>query len=59
MCGGIVYFLTLFVFYYTSSRLTKYKQHEKQKIEDEFKEGGQRNSIQVISNTMAGTINEE
>ena len=41
----------LLVFFVTSSKATKYRQHIKKKIEgDDFKPGGQRNWIQVICN---------
>ncbi|RWS10469.1 transmembrane protein 19-like protein [Dinothrombium tinctorium] len=41
---------SLFAFFVTSSRATKYKQSLKKKFEAEHKEGGQRNWVQVICN---------
>jgi len=44
------FFLTLFTFFISSSKATKYKQEIKRKVEDDFKEGGQRNWLQVLCN---------
>ncbi|KAL4707775.1 hypothetical protein ACJJTC_001721 [Scirpophaga incertulas] len=41
---------SLFTFFITSSRVTKIGSHIKSKIEEKFKEGGQRNWIQVLCN---------
>jgi len=43
-------FCSLATFFVTSSVLTKYKSSVKAKIEDEHKEGGQRNWVQVLCN---------
>ncbi|XP_065339888.1 transmembrane protein 19 [Cloeon dipterum] len=40
----------LMTFFVTSSKATKYRSDKKRKIEKEFKEGGQRNWIQVLCN---------
>ncbi|KAL6048243.1 Transmembrane protein 19, partial [Balamuthia mandrillaris] len=39
--------ITLLLFFFSSSYLTKLKAKEKRKIEENFKEGGQRNWVQV------------
>ncbi|XP_054168234.1 transmembrane protein 19-like [Oppia nitens] len=41
---------SLLTFFITSSVATKYKNEIKRQLEDDFKEGGQRNWVQVISN---------
>ncbi len=41
---------SLLVFFITSSKATKYKSSLKHKLEADFKEGGQRNWVQVICN---------
>lgn len=40
----------LMAFFVTSSKATKFRQEHKRKLETEFKEGGQRNWIQVLCN---------
>ncbi|XP_050537994.1 transmembrane protein 19 isoform X2 [Daktulosphaira vitifoliae] len=40
----------LLTFFVTSSRATKFRSKAKKKLEDDFKEGGQRNWIQVLCN---------
>jgi uncharacterized membrane protein len=49
MISHTALFLSLFVFFVTSSILTKFKSKQKSKLEDDFKEGGQRNWVQVCS----------
>ncbi|NXG07513.1 TMM19 protein, partial [Sakesphorus luctuosus] len=44
------FFSSLFVFFVTSSKLTKWKKDIKKQIDSEYKEGGQRNWIQVFCN---------
>ncbi|NXX51202.1 TMM19 protein, partial [Tricholaema leucomelas] len=44
------FFTSLFVFFVTSSKLTKWKKDMKKKIDSEYKEGGQRNWVQVFCN---------
>ncbi|GAQ86149.1 hypothetical protein KFL_002730070 [Klebsormidium nitens] len=53
---GFRYGATLVAFYLSSSKLTKYKASVKKTIEAEFKEGGQRNWIQVFANSLVGTV---
>ncbi|XP_029035384.1 transmembrane protein 19 isoform X1 [Osmia bicornis bicornis] len=40
----------LFAFFVTSSKATKFRAHQKRKLEADFKHGGQRNWIQVLCN---------
>ncbi|XP_076222706.1 transmembrane protein 19 isoform X1 [Nomia melanderi] len=40
----------LFAFFISSSKATKFRSHKKRKLEADFKEGGQRNWIQVLCN---------
>ncbi|XP_071623106.1 transmembrane protein 19 isoform X5 [Heliangelus exortis] len=44
------FFTSLFVFFVTSSKLTKWKKDMKKQIDSEYKEGGQRNWVQVFCN---------
>ncbi|NXF61997.1 TMM19 protein, partial [Ciccaba nigrolineata] len=44
------FFTSLFVFFVTSSKLTKWKKDTKKQIDSEYKEGGQRNWVQVFCN---------
>ncbi|NXW56878.1 TMM19 protein, partial [Eurystomus gularis] len=44
------FFTSLLVFFVTSSKLTKWKKDTKKKIDSEYKEGGQRNWVQVFCN---------
>ncbi|NWS70024.1 TMM19 protein, partial [Crotophaga sulcirostris] len=44
------FFTSLFVFFVTSSKLTKWKKNIKKQIDSEYKEGGQRNWVQVFCN---------
>ncbi|XP_027174840.1 protein PGR [Coffea eugenioides] len=46
----------LLVFFFTSSKLTKYGEETKRKLDAEFKEGGQRNWIQVLSNSGIASL---
>eukprot|EP01132_Coremiostelium_polycephalum_P008396 gene8396-10312_t len=48
--------ITLLSFYLSSSKLTKYKSSIKKQLEDNHKEGGNRNYIQVFSNSLTATI---
>lgn len=43
---------TLLIFYWTSSKLTKYKSELKRIVEDGYREGGQRNATQVLASTF-------
>ena len=49
-------FCSLGAFFMTSSILTKFKSRVKAKIEDDFKEGGQRNWVQVLCNGGPNTL---
>lgn len=42
--------ISLLVFFVTSSKATKYKEKSKRRVDPHFKQGGQRNWIQVICN---------
>ncbi|XP_054658955.1 transmembrane protein 19 isoform X5 [Grus americana] len=44
------FFTSLLVFFVTSSKLTKWKKDRKKQIDSEYKEGGQRNWVQVFCN---------
>ncbi|NXF41600.1 TMM19 protein, partial [Nyctibius bracteatus] len=44
------FFTSLFVFFVTSSKLTKWKKDIKKQIDSEYREGGQRNWVQVFCN---------
>jgi len=44
------FFLCLLAFFVSSSKATKYKQEVKRSFEEDFKEGGQRNWLQVLCN---------
>merc|ERR1712098_203366 len=44
------FFLCLLAFFVSSSKATKYKQEVKRGFEEDFKEGGQRNWLQVLCN---------
>ncbi|XP_066997968.2 transmembrane protein 19 isoform X2 [Anabrus simplex] len=44
------FFACLLTFFVTSSKATKFRAHKKRKMEEHFKEGGQRNWIQVLCN---------
>lgn len=41
----------LLVFFFTSSKLTKIGEEKKRSVDEEFKEGGQRNWLQVLANS--------
>jgi len=48
--------VSLLTFYYSSSKLTKYKSTIKKTLEDNHSEGGNRNYVQVFSNSLTATI---
>ncbi|XP_050717135.1 transmembrane protein 19-like isoform X1 [Eriocheir sinensis] len=48
--GSYAFFINLLVFFVSSSKATKYKSTLKRKTEANFKEGGERNWVQVICN---------
>jgi uncharacterized membrane protein len=47
---------TVILFFITSSLLTKYKSNIKKQLEHDFKEGGQRDWIQVMSNSLPAAL---
>jgi len=47
---------TLLVFYWTSSKLTKFKSDLKRMVEGGYREGGQRNWRQVLNSSLPGVI---
>ncbi|GAM27898.1 hypothetical protein SAMD00019534_110740 [Acytostelium subglobosum LB1] len=54
--AGHTFAAILIAFYLSSSYLTKYKASIKKKLEEDHKVGGQRNYIQVFSNSLVGTV---
>ncbi|KAI4377740.1 hypothetical protein MLD38_015321 [Melastoma candidum] len=46
----------LLVFFFTSSKLTKVGEDKKRSVDADFKQGGQRNWIQVLSNSAIATV---
>lgn len=46
----------LLVFFFTSSKLTKLGEEKKRSVDEQFKEGGQRNWLQVLANSALATI---
>ena len=48
--------ILLISFYYSSSKLTKVKSGVKKKLEADFKESGQRDYVQVLSNSVLATL---
>ena len=48
--------IILIVFYYTGSRMTKVRSHIKRKLEFNYREAGQRNMLQVFSNSALATF---
>jgi len=48
--------VTLILFYYVSSKLTKVREDVKATLEDDYAVGGQRNWIQVYANSILATI---
>ncbi|XP_035550928.1 protein PGR-like [Juglans regia] len=53
---GYRYGAMLLVFFFTSSKLTKVGEEKKRRVDADFKEGGQRNWIQVLSNAGIATV---
>ncbi|KAJ6844500.1 protein PGR-like [Iris pallida] len=56
MTAGYRFAALLLVFFFTSSRLTRLGEEKKKGIDGEFKEGGQRNWIQVLANSAIASI---
>lgn len=48
--SSLAHSMALLTFFITSSKVTKFRSARKKKIEADFKEGGQRNWIQVLCN---------
>ncbi|KAI8436666.1 hypothetical protein MSG28_010154 [Choristoneura fumiferana] len=53
--SNFCFLATLLTFFTSSSKATKFRPHLKRKIEEDFKEGGQRNWIQVLCNAGMAT----
>ncbi|GMH20529.1 hypothetical protein Nepgr_022370 [Nepenthes gracilis] len=54
--AGFRYGAMLIVFFFTSSALTKFGAEKKRSIDPEYKDGGQRNWLQVLSNSVIATV---
>lgn len=48
--SSYAHLMSLVIFFVTGSKVTKFRSVEKKKFEADFKEGGQRNWIQVLCN---------
>ncbi|KAL6884627.1 hypothetical protein ACP4OV_010563 [Aristida adscensionis] len=53
---GYRYGAMLLAFFFSSSRVTRIGEDRKRRVEEDFKEGGQRNWIQVLANSTVATI---
>ncbi|XP_020824520.1 transmembrane protein 19 isoform X2 [Phascolarctos cinereus] len=53
--ANLSFFTSLMTFFISSSKLTKWKEEEKKRVDPEYKEGGQRNWIQVFCNGAVPT----
>ncbi|KAM6584473.1 hypothetical protein CsatB_011475 [Cannabis sativa] len=53
---GYRYGALILVFFFTSSKLTKVGEEKKRRVDADFKDGGQRNWVQVLSNSGISTI---
>ncbi|XP_020098107.1 protein PGR-like isoform X2 [Ananas comosus] len=56
IAAGYRFGALLLVFFFTSSKLTKIGQEKKRLLEEDFKEGGQRNWVQVLANSAIATV---
>ncbi|KAK1265140.1 hypothetical protein QJS04_geneDACA023903 [Acorus gramineus] len=56
IAAGYRFGALLLVFFFTSSKLTKVGEEKKRQVDAEFKEGGQRNWVQVLSNSGIATV---
>lgn len=54
--SNLCHLCSLLAFFYASNKATKYRQEEKKKIDSEFKPGGQRDWLQVVSNGFFATF---
>ncbi|CAI5961627.1 unnamed protein product [Closterium sp. NIES-64] len=55
MTAGARFGVTLIAFFLSSSKLTRLGAQHKRRVEERFKEGGQRDGWQVLSNSIAAT----
>eukprot|EP00842_Homolaphlyctis_polyrhiza_P005815 jgi/Hompol1/6234/HPOL_004893-RA len=53
---SLLFGVVLLVFYYSSSKLTKFKTEIKKRLEEDHLDGGQRTAIQVLSNGLTGLV---
>lgn len=53
--ASFIHTMALITFFVTSSKITKFRSTQKSKFEADFKEGGQRNWIQVLCNSGMAT----
>ncbi|XP_070298473.1 transmembrane protein 19 isoform X2 [Salvelinus sp. IW2-2015] len=51
--ANMSFFSALLAFFITSSKLTRWKEEVKKKLDSDYKEGGQRNWIQVFCNGVS------
>ncbi|KAG2452959.1 hypothetical protein HYH02_002296 [Chlamydomonas schloesseri] len=56
MTAGIQFGATLILFYLSSSKLTRVGAKRKAEVEEEHKEGGRRNAVQVLANSLAACV---
>jgi uncharacterized protein (TIGR00297 family) len=56
LMSGLRFGAVILAFFFSSSHLTKYKSDVKQNIEEDFKQGGQRDWTQVVANGGVGTV---
>lgn len=54
--SSYVFLVNLLVFFVSSSKATKFKSEAKKKLEENFKEGGERNWVQVLCNGGVASI---
>ncbi|GAB1608003.1 transmembrane protein 19-like [Argonauta hians] len=50
MAANVCFATSLIVFFFSASSATKFRGHQKKALEEDFKEGGQRNWVQVVCN---------
>ncbi|XP_072165559.1 transmembrane protein 19-like [Diadema setosum] len=56
MLSSYSFFLALVAFFYTGSKLTRFRASRKSRLEEDYKEGGQRTWIQVFTNGGIPTL---
>ncbi|XP_067649311.1 transmembrane protein 19-like isoform X1 [Haliotis asinina] len=54
--SSLCFFAALLVFFVAGSKVTKLGAHQKKKFEEDYKEGGQRNWLQVLCNGGAASL---